>query len=173
MKIYVAGASAEIERARRVIAELRARGIEVPGDWPAIVDAHNGRTNHGLTDDERRSAARACMRAAVDCDVFLLLVPHAQTIGAWVELGAALESDRRCIASGLEENCARSIFVALCHPVITRQPCGYVGRPTPGEIGAAHCEADDMAISWIAGFASARADDGTPSLTSWRSEVTT
>jgi len=155
LRVYVAGASAEIGRARGVIAALRARGLEIVHDWPAVIDAHGGRANTGLTDDERAAAAHECWAAACNCDVLLLLVPHATTVGAWVELGAALTTSALTIASGATDDMRGTIFTAMCAPLFERAP-DSLGVVTDKDRRAAQERADDDAIAWIAGYAHAR-----------------
>lgn len=144
MKVYVAGASAEIDRARRVIAELHQRGHEVLFDWPAAIDAAGGRAN-GLS-EERVHYAREDYGAALACDVLVLLVPSASTIGAWVELGAALSQNALVLASGLASDFERTIFTALAHRRFVTHELGYESRAD------AHGRADDCAIAWLDGY---------------------
>jgi hypothetical protein len=159
VKVYVAGSSAEIARAKYVIAKLRAAGIEVPGDWPAIIDAHGGKANAGLTNEERLAAAVVCLEHATTCDVFLLLVPHTNTVGAWVELGAAVEAGRRCVMSGTPADTGCSIFTAICAPVFECAPTfesfRISGYESEQHVQFAQERADDLAIAWITGCASA------------------
>lgn len=93
MKIYVAGASAELERAESAIASLRAAGHEITHDWPAVirrVRIEGGQKDSDLTDEERHGHAHDDLLAVERADVLWLLVPDAPTSGAWVELGFAI-----------------------------------------------------------------------------------
>jgi len=89
MRVYVAGASAEIERAEALIARLRDAGVEVISDWPENV-RRAGAANIGLTHEVRLAAARACSLGVRRSDWLVVLEPKAPTIGAWVEMGIAL-----------------------------------------------------------------------------------
>lgn len=112
MKIYVAGSSRELDRARAAIAACRARGWQVTGDWPAEID-RAGRANRGLSLAERRGAAVSCLHGVRQADALWLLVPgeDVPSAGCWVELGVALEAGPRIaiVASGDTE---RSVFCA-------------------------------------------------------------
>jgi hypothetical protein len=88
IKVYVAGSSKEIERAERVIAALRARGVEVSHDWTATIRRLGG----SYTPDD--AALLPELRADIEDGVFgaafvLVLAPSTPSIGMWVELGAA------------------------------------------------------------------------------------
>lgn len=91
--VYVAGASAEVERAEAIIRELRSRGFTITHDW-----THSVRKNRAL--GYRESALSAETRAELvaedlagvrRADVFLFLAPAEDVVtrGAWVELGCA------------------------------------------------------------------------------------
>ena len=121
LSVYVAGASLEIGRARKVVAALEAAArtlpIEVVSTWIDAIEAA-GTANEGLTPAARREAARTCLEEVREADVFVLLVPHNPSgIGCGVELGYAMalrdENPLRApvlIASGRTE---RTIFAAL------------------------------------------------------------
>ena len=88
-RVYVAGASAEIERCERFRDRCIAAGHAVTFDWMAHVRS-TGSANTGLTREQRELAALACLDGAGVADVFILLFPRAVTIGAWVEYGFVL-----------------------------------------------------------------------------------
>lgn len=124
LAVYVAGSSAELDRARRVMAALRMGGVEVVSTWLESIEADGGLTNEGLPGSIRRDRSQACLREVSDADVLLLLVPHGPSgIGCGVELGYAIalrdESpfrSPRLIAAGRTE---RTVFASLCdeeHP---------------------------------------------------------
>jgi hypothetical protein len=91
VNLYVAGASAEIERAETFIAAARGMDYAITFDWPAAIRTLGKGANVGLDDKERRLAKWSAYEAAKTCDVFVLLLPSepVATIGAWCELGAA------------------------------------------------------------------------------------
>lgn len=89
--VYVAGSSRDLERAERVIAELRAiPGVEVPVDWPAQMRAHG--PDEGLSAEERHGFALEDAAGVERARVLVLLRPTPETpsAGAWVELGIAI-----------------------------------------------------------------------------------
>lgn len=122
LSVYVAGGSAEIERARAAVALLETASetlpIEVVSTWIGAIEAA-GTANEGLSQAARRIAARTCLEEVREADVFVLLVPHSPSgIGCGVEVGyaMALRDENplhapRLIASGCTE---RTIFAALC-----------------------------------------------------------
>lgn len=99
MKVYVAGSSKEIERAERVIAALRERGIEITFDWPAQVRAV-GSANEG-PDEVLLPALLECLEAGVfGADIVLVLAPTKPSTGVWVELGTAWAHAMRIDTAG-------------------------------------------------------------------------
>ena len=99
MKVYVAGAWVEQhERARPMIAELRAAGIEITHDWTraegeVIRNAAGGvvQSDADLDVEDRKRHALEDLRGVLAADVVWLLAPNDKgACGAWVELGAAL-----------------------------------------------------------------------------------
>ena len=90
MKIYVAGASAERALIGHFINKLRALGCQVTFDWVAPIEADGGVCNEGLADVRRLELAQAALDGVHEADVFWLIMPRSHSIGAWVELGAAL-----------------------------------------------------------------------------------
>lgn len=121
LSVYVAAASLEIDRARKVVAALEAAArtlpIAVVSTWIDAIEAA-GTANEGLSPAARREAARTCLEEVREADVFVLLVPHNPSgIGCGVELGYMLARrdewplrSPRIIAAGRTE---RTIFAAL------------------------------------------------------------
>lgn len=121
LSIYVAAASLEIDRARKVVAALesaaRTLPIEVVSTWIDAIDTA-GTANEGLSPIARKEAARTCLRELSEADILLLLVPHNDSgIGCGVELGYVLAlrdewplRSPRIIAAGRTD---RTIFAAL------------------------------------------------------------
>jgi hypothetical protein len=109
MRVYVAGASAELERCERVIAALREGGCTITMDWGAAMRALAalGICDAQLDDHEARRHAEADLDGIVTADVVLLLAPEAATRGAWVEFGYALGWAR-----GYGEAPLRSLYVS-------------------------------------------------------------
>jgi hypothetical protein len=98
-KVYVAGASAEIERARKVRDQLLALGMDCTSSWMRNIDKE-GKSNP--TDATPEKYAEWALADTAEADVFLLLLPakEIQTVGAWVELGAAHLQRKTIVMSG-------------------------------------------------------------------------
>ena len=128
MKIYVAAASSEIDRAKRAMAALRAEGIEVTSTWPEVIERENGGVANQMHEprDRRAAWAKTDLDQVYASDVFWLLLPERKpTAGAHTEFGFALMlasmrhegfmakipgvTPLRIICSGVET----SIFTAL------------------------------------------------------------
>ena len=103
MIVYVAGASAELERAQQVMEWVRSEGWTVAHDWVADVvreRIEGGRSDAELTRYEKARYAVADLNALRGSDVFWLLAPEKPTTGAWVELGSAYAKEMRLVVSG-------------------------------------------------------------------------
>jgi LmbE family N-acetylglucosaminyl deacetylase len=116
VKVYIAGATAEIERAKKWHQRLTEVGIEVVSTWITNVEAVGiGNPRHAAR-EERASWARTCLREAAQADVLWLLTPgpEARTAGAWYEsgfvYGIARADGPTLIASG---DTKQTIFTAL------------------------------------------------------------
>lgn len=86
--IYVAGASKELDRVRRVMARLREAGHEITFDWTEEV------AKYGSIPTDPAIAAAASdkdMEAIQGANLFIFLhpAPGVETKGAWYELGYA------------------------------------------------------------------------------------
>lgn len=116
MRIYVAGASSEIERARRVMAALRAEGHEITFDWTIDFES-----NEGLSDVQRAAYADADFQGVFLARRVVLLVPVSPSVtqGAWWEGGVADALEIPIIASGRPEDRARNIFLSRALEVDT------------------------------------------------------
>lgn len=131
--VYILGASAELERATRAVRMVRAAGYEVAFDWPANMRREGLRSDRELGSGVRFASMQACLGAATSADIVWLLLPSAgvETVGAWVELGAALASTRSflggveaVLATGSDSQ--RSIFL---------EAAIHVGREDEAAIG--------------------------------------
>lgn len=94
-RIYIAAASSERERARATSVPLLAAGWSTTAWWDEEA-APPGGTDLDVAPEVRERIKDRCIEAAHACDVFFLLSPNEghSTIGAWVELGAALAQPR-------------------------------------------------------------------------------
>jgi len=123
VKVYVAAASAEIERAERFAREARRLGHEVTHDWMAIVRSQTVSESE-LPRAIRREAATDDIRGVREAEVFIMLVPDEQIAsrGIWVELGYAIAArdttDGLCPGIWCVGESARvSIFTELANGV--------------------------------------------------------
>lgn len=121
MRIYVAAASAEIERAERMIARLRAAGHTITVDWPAAIRAMAGVANEGLTQEQRREAARDDYEGVISAERVVILVPEKPIVtqGAWWEGGIADALRIQIIAAGRFEDRQKNIFLVRATEVDT------------------------------------------------------
>ncbi len=91
MRIYVAGASREIERAKRVMAMLREAGHTVTFDWAAHIEKveHAAPTNFEIRAESATHDVSGVVEAWEEGGALVLLHPAAgvPTVGAWTELG--------------------------------------------------------------------------------------
>lgn len=103
LRIYVAGASAEWERCRRMMIALRAQGHVITHDWTHEVEKHMATP---ASDRELADYAWLDKRGVELADELVLLIPDgAHTTGAWAELGMALEAGVKVSASGPRAAC--------------------------------------------------------------------
>lgn len=90
-RIYIAGASANIELHEHLNSEVVVAGWEITCDWCAAVRAAGGIAS---PDDPlvRREAALADLEGVATADVFWLVQPDptSTSTGSWVEIGAAI-----------------------------------------------------------------------------------
>lgn len=112
-KIYVAGASAEVDRAILVCTALRAAGHEIAYDWPMKVKQHGPMTRDAAM---MTQIGREELAAVLSADVFWLLTPTSNSTGSWVELGVALASGALVVSSGGGEFRNPFQHLALHHP---------------------------------------------------------
>lgn len=112
MKVYIAAASAEIERAERVAGKLAAAGIQITSSWMRQVRRAGAANPREASSGQRRTLAVGCLSEVGDSDVVLLLMPPVgtETIGAYWEAGYARSLSARIILSG---DTKRSVFSAL------------------------------------------------------------
>ena len=126
MRVYVASASSEIERAEKWMAALREAGIEVTSSWPEVIRKVGEANPMSASREQRAVWAATDLSEVSDADVLWLLLPEGgPTAGAYTEfgyavlLGATAQQARRLgvadapifwiIVSGEE----KSIFTAL------------------------------------------------------------
>lgn len=144
--VYIAGASAEIERAERAIAYARSVGLAVSYDW--TVDVRKamaaGVRDSELEDVQARYFALNDLEGVAFGRAFVFLAPPREinSTGCWIELGYALNPSPtpRFIVVSRERAPRRSIFESLAT--------------------VPQCPADDAAILLVAQHL--LGDDGQP-----------
>lgn len=121
IKVYVAGASREIEIAEKMILGVRTCGHLITLDWPQAIRESARRTGElaangpSIPHTSQVEAAKDCADAVRNADIFWLLVPKrgTETAGCWVEYGIAhAEQVKNIIVSGEYQ---KSIFCAAAH----------------------------------------------------------
>lgn len=123
MRIYVAGASLEWRRCRRMMIALRGQGHQITHDWTIEVEKH---ISEPAKPEELGEYAWLDKRGVELADELVLLVPNgAQTTGAWAEFGMAIEMGIRVRASGPRAAC---VFLHL--------PCCETYDSDEGLLGA-------------------------------------
>lgn len=143
-KLYVAGASSEIERAERVIL-LLSESFEITHDWTKIMRAKGPEAQ--LTDEELRVELQRDYTDGVDpAEVLLVLIPsdgHTST-GAWFETSRAIAANQ--LAADVEYK----MIVAAVPPMnqrVTPWVRLFASRVIVG---------DEITIAWLEGWAAGR-----------------
>lgn len=94
INVYVGGASANLRRARRFLARVRAHpDMTVSYNWiPSVEQARReGISDEDLARKDRRNIAEGCLNGIAEADAAcFLLEPDLVSRGVYVELGYAL-----------------------------------------------------------------------------------
>jgi len=118
-KIYVAGATMEVERVRTVQGYVRTAGHEVTFDWTAGIEAATV-PEADMYDEHARTLAWRCLDGVNDADVVVFCAPKFQpprhVACAWVEFGYAVAQKRGIVVLG--EAGRQSIFCRLGHSFV-------------------------------------------------------
>lgn len=101
MKVYVAGASSEMERAETWMRKLRGVGIIVTSTWPEVIRSVGKANPRDATIAECKEWVMKDLGEIDAADVLWLLLPDLSTIGAWIELGFAHARNKMIVTSGL------------------------------------------------------------------------
>lgn len=112
LRIYVAGASAEVDMVAGYIGRLRNAGAVITHDWTPSVRGSCGAADVDMSAGLRMSLVSGDLAGIAAADVMWLLVPEATTIGAWVELGYARGLGIPVHVSGPRSRC--TIFTEFC-----------------------------------------------------------
>lgn len=130
VKVYIAGASSEIERAVKWRDKLREVGVDVVSTWPDVIKAIGVANPTDASVDEYKQWTWKDLDQVRDADVLWVLLPEANTVGAWIELGfmtclRAMPSMLREQA-GIDDGNDRQIFMSGRHrPIFTPALADY------------------------------------------------
>jgi hypothetical protein len=127
LRVYVACASAEWQRAEAVAARLEAAGCEITYRWWETHPVREGKTDADCTPAERRAAEAACTQGIAHAHVTLVLGSHHVSEGRAYELAAARYE-------------GRDVAIVGSLPTV-------FGEPLDGE---RHHATDDAAIAYLA-----------------------
>lgn len=110
-KVYVAGSSAELERAEAAMLKLEHAGVRVTSSWPIVVRDQSAPNPRDVSRDQRRHWSAVDLEEVRSADVLLMLVPKvdAPTRGAWLEAGYAHGFGKIVVFAG---DTLQSIFCA-------------------------------------------------------------
>lgn len=112
LRIYVAGASAEVDMCAEFIGRLRDAGAVITHDWTPSVLAYRGMADEAMSEVVRMSSVSADLAGVGMAELLWMLVPEGATIGAWVELGYARGRGIPVHVSGPHSR--RTIFTEFC-----------------------------------------------------------
>jgi hypothetical protein len=113
LRVYLAGASREVERAQYWSKAIRSCSeLALVSTWHQTAKSWAG-TDHTYPLQDQRNIAAVDLGEVSAADCLWLRVPHAPSIGAFVELGFSLAHRKRVIVSG--PGCDSSIFTALAN----------------------------------------------------------
>lgn len=100
IKIFVGGPSADRDRCRDVITQLRLAGADITHDWVAQMDSFvaRGITDADLKFEDAMQIADDCERGVREADVVLWL--SSDSLGASHEAGMARALGKTLIVSG-------------------------------------------------------------------------
>lgn len=98
MRVYLAGSSQEKDRASARKVELAREGHEVVSTWHDL--EYEPGSDRDETATRRFAIAVRCIDELRSADVVWLLAPSTFSIGAWVELGVAIQAGKPLIVSG-------------------------------------------------------------------------
>lgn len=111
-RVYVAGASRELDRVKAMVAKLEASGlVEITSRWFDAVEAWGVGRDAELTDDQARGHALADLQGVSEAELIWFLWPQNHSAGAFVEFGYALSlKNNTVLVSGEHSAC---IFTRL------------------------------------------------------------
>lgn len=101
LRVYLAGASRELDRVTRMALALEAAGtVEITHKWWSAVMKHGVGTDAGLERSEQAKYAREDLDAVRRANCAWILWPEAPSSGALIEFGFALAKKIPCVVTG-------------------------------------------------------------------------
>lgn len=116
LRVYVGGASSEIDRVEAFIKRVRAAGHRITFDWAQDIRSSGKPANVGMTHTQRFNAWNACMHGVETADAVVILTPRdgRTTKGAWGEMAIYIAQGGVPIYVG---NVDDTVMTAMCHVV--------------------------------------------------------
>ena len=113
LRIYVAGASKDMERAEKAMAAVREMGHTITFDWCEAMRC-SAQSERDMTWQDRHKYATNDYLGVKNCDVLWLLIPSdgVFSTGCCAELGIAIGRDKDIITSGNDLLC---LFTAMAN----------------------------------------------------------
>jgi len=140
LKVYLAGSTQDIERAKRWRDALVSAGVEVVSTWIEVVEKVGSGNPQDATKVQRADWSTTDLAEVASADVLWLLVPPADKAarGAWLEFGYAVERRITLISSG---DTRQSIFTAMGIELETDEDAFYLitgSTRSPPALGGAY-----------------------------------
>jgi hypothetical protein len=112
MKIYLAGASKELDTCKHYIERLKLLGHTITHDWTKEVEANGDANPKDVALGDMIKWSHDDLSGVKKSDIVWLLIPENNSAGCWIEYGFALGIHKRVVISG---NWKKSIFSALAY----------------------------------------------------------
>ena len=118
-RIYVGGASRELERVERFIGRCKAAGYVITHDWTVGVRSALGvkrrRHEQPLSATGRRTLWDMCISGVAEADACVFLAPvGVETRGMWAEMGVSQSCGGLCVYVGHKDD---TIATSMCEVV--------------------------------------------------------
>jgi hypothetical protein len=116
LRVYVGGASSEIDRVEAFIKRVRAAGHHITFDWARDIRDSGKPANVGMTHTQRFNAWNACMVGVERADAVIILAPRngRTTKGAWGEMAIYIAQGGVPIYVGHVDD---TVMTAMCQVV--------------------------------------------------------
>jgi hypothetical protein len=112
MKIYLAGASKELDTCKNYIEQLKLLGHTITHDWTKEVEANLDANPREASLEDMRKWSDNDFQGVYFANFVWLLVPNNNSAGCWIEYGYALGIGRNVIVSG---DWRKSIFSSMSY----------------------------------------------------------